>query len=472
MPAPPAPRNAPAPPVAGNSPAPPAGSSPIPQEEPEQPKDATEQPSGWDGEKEEVPSKGQAAGAAASGWDSDEEKQTKEKPTQQSAPEVPSSGQLADAGASGWDSDPEEGSKAKKQASVPVCGQAADATASGWDDEKEEDAPPKKSTGSPAKDLSVQLAALVTCADCGRKFNGESLEKHKRVCKKVFQSKREKFNSAANRLGEFVNTGELVSTDDTVQKVPEKVPEGPVEAKGGAEASGFDSDDGEAGKAQKPAAAAAPKGGMALEFDMGDGPRKAMPKALAARLSKKPSKKSKRFTCQDRASTKDELKADPAASGWDSDGEKKKKAGPAVDVCGAPVRDVEAFVAAKPCSAAPAPEPAKPTTELGNLLNDVLADQNAANAPFRGSGSHAFVPNFQCLACDHQVLKVEKHVWSSDVSNMFLRNNYPNVMKLRAQLKPQEGTCAYCCQCSSRSADAAAALEDVAEGLRWRIIQA
>jgi len=69
-----------------------------------------------------------------------------------------------------------------------------------------------------------------------------------------------------------------------------------------------------------------------------------------------------------------------------------------------------------------------------------------------------------------QVLKVDNHIWADDVAYMFLRNNYPNVMKLRGSLRPQPSSCAYCCQCSSRSADKAAGLEEVAEGLRWKVV--
>ncbi|CAJ1382035.1 unnamed protein product [Effrenium voratum] len=39
---------------------------------------------------------------------------------------------------------------------------------------------------------------LVPCPDCGRSFKAESLEKHKKICKKVFQQKRKQFNSGAD----------------------------------------------------------------------------------------------------------------------------------------------------------------------------------------------------------------------------------------------------------------------------------
>lgn len=44
---------------------------------------------------------------------------------------------------------------------------------------------------------------LITCsAGCGRKFNPDSIEKHEKVCKKVFQSKRKEFNTQSKRIVE------------------------------------------------------------------------------------------------------------------------------------------------------------------------------------------------------------------------------------------------------------------------------
>eukprot|EP00930_Biecheleria_cincta_P008393 TRINITY_DN109822_c0_g1_i1.p1 TRINITY_DN109822_c0_g1~~TRINITY_DN109822_c0_g1_i1.p1 ORF type:complete len:404 (+),score=101.58 TRINITY_DN109822_c0_g1_i1:137-1348(+) len=66
---------------------------------------------------------------------------------------------------------------------------------------------------------------LVPCPDCGRKFKEESLEKHTKICKKVFQQKRKQFNSAANRLGEFENANELIAKASQIEKekeVPKK----------------------------------------------------------------------------------------------------------------------------------------------------------------------------------------------------------------------------------------------------------
>jgi hypothetical protein len=40
----------------------------------------------------------------------------------------------------------------------------------------------------------------IECDGCGRKFKPESLQKHKKICKKVFQSKRKKFDMKKQRI--------------------------------------------------------------------------------------------------------------------------------------------------------------------------------------------------------------------------------------------------------------------------------
>jgi len=101
------------------------------------------------------------------------------------------------------------------------------------------------------------------------------------------------------------------------------------------------------------------------------------------------------------------------------------------------------------------------------LLDEVIAtDEQAAR------GGDELVPGFHCTGCDKQVFRIQDFVWRDDAEYMFFRNNYPNATKLRAQMKSQDGSCAYCCQCAWRSADCRAALADVAEGLRWRVLQA
>ena len=41
---------------------------------------------------------------------------------------------------------------------------------------------------------------LIPCGSCDRKFRPEALEKHSRICNKVFNKKRKVFNAAAHRM--------------------------------------------------------------------------------------------------------------------------------------------------------------------------------------------------------------------------------------------------------------------------------
>lgn len=75
--------------------------------------------------------------------------------------------------------------------------------------------------------------ALVPCPDCGRKFIQESLEKHMRICKKVFLQKRKQFSSAASRLGDLDNANELIANAQRFER--DRVKSAPSRAK--AEAS-------------------------------------------------------------------------------------------------------------------------------------------------------------------------------------------------------------------------------------------
>jgi len=163
-------------------------------------------------------------------------------------------------------------------------------------------------------------------------------------------------------------------------------------------------------------------------------------------------------------------------SGWDSDedtGAVKKAARAPKQTrgsCGAPAQAVEAFVKAKTRpTAVSSTQPVKTGDDLDDLMGDILSADATVS---RGVGgvSHGLVQGFQCTACDFQVLRIDNSVWGDGVEYMFFRNNYPNVQKLRPKLVQQKDCCAYCCQCSWKSAESAAPLADVAEGLRWRSI--
>ncbi|KAF4668050.1 zinc finger, C2HC-type containing [Perkinsus chesapeaki] len=51
---------------------------------------------------------------------------------------------------------------------------------------------------------------MVKCHQCGRSFKEDSLEKHEKVCRKVFKEKRREFNAVATRLQEFENKEQLI----------------------------------------------------------------------------------------------------------------------------------------------------------------------------------------------------------------------------------------------------------------------
>jgi hypothetical protein len=51
-----------------------------------------------------------------------------------------------------------------------------------------------------SENTDAERDLLHSCADCGRKFNAESLARHRRICRKVFKSKRKVFDSAKIRL--------------------------------------------------------------------------------------------------------------------------------------------------------------------------------------------------------------------------------------------------------------------------------
>lgn len=162
------------------------------------------------------------------------------------------------------------------------------------------------------------------------------------------------------------------------------------------------------------------------------------------------------------------------ASGWDSDDdevgqpldEQKTQ-----DACGAPQQPASAFVAKK-LGAAPAVSELSATGhgELDDLVNMVMGTGAPAPAPFKSSGGSGFVPGLHCTGCDFQIMRIEGYIWEKHAGYMFFRNNYPNVMRLRKHLTPQKECCAFCCQCTWKSADATAEIADVAEGLRWKMI--
>lgn len=78
--------------------------------------------------------------------------------------------------------------------------------------------------------MNDKNAELFECgAGCGRKFKAETLEKHEKICKKVFQTKRKQFDDTAMRLDGVVEAHEInqikkkvVQDDKQQQKEKEK----------------------------------------------------------------------------------------------------------------------------------------------------------------------------------------------------------------------------------------------------------
>lgn len=131
-----------------------------------------------------------------------------------------------------------------------------------------------------------------------------------------------------------------------------------------------------------------------------------------------------------------------------------------LDACGAPVPPPMAVIRASPHHKSQAAE----VDELDDLVGDILATCDSQQV------RHSFVDGFHCTGCDFQILCIQDHAWTSDVDYMFFRNNYPTLERLQKKLEFSRRSCAYCCQCSWRSADSAVDLADVADGLRWRCI--
>lgn len=84
-------------------------------------------------------------------------------------------------------------------------------------------AAPPTAFGQNASGDVEEASELVKCEDCGRSFNPDAIERHRRICKKVFGEKRKQFNSAANRLGDLENAGALIQNAKKIEKEVEQV---------------------------------------------------------------------------------------------------------------------------------------------------------------------------------------------------------------------------------------------------------
>lgn len=178
---------------------------------------------------------------------------------------------------------------------------------------------------------------------------------------------------------------------------------------------------------------------------------------------------SKKPLCSSQASTTlagpvDQSQAATTSNDWDDSDHEQETAAPLPpppSAVGAPTRTASDFV--------PTEKQETMATD-GDDLDDLVGEMLAADTNTAVIG-HGLVPNYHCTGCDFQVLVCDSYVWNNEVEYMFFRNNYPTFEKLRRRLTRQAGCKAYCCQCSWKSARAAASLTDVADGLKWRIVK-
>ncbi|CAL4228408.1 unnamed protein product, partial [Meganyctiphanes norvegica] len=74
--------------------------------------------------------------------------------------------------------------------------------------------------------------------------------------------------------------------------------------------------------------------------------------------------------------------------------------------------------------------------------------------------------HIRCLSCDFIVVHIDGFAWRTNVDYLFLRNNFPDISKLRARLEPSRGKRAYACQCKYRSVDTLSTI-DKQNDLNW-----
>ncbi len=75
----------------------------------------------------------------------------------------------------------------------------------------------------------------------------------------------------------------------------------------------------------------------------------------------------------------------------------------------------------------------------------------------------------RCTKCDFKVIAFQQQGWRAGAEYLFFRNNYPTEAKLAPMLEPQPRACAYCCQCSWRTATGSEGerVDSYASDLRW-----
>ncbi|XP_059160787.1 cilia- and flagella-associated protein 418-like isoform X2 [Physella acuta] len=71
----------------------------------------------------------------------------------------------------------------------------------------------------------------------------------------------------------------------------------------------------------------------------------------------------------------------------------------------------------------------------------------------------------RCTSCDFRVCFFDNLSWSKDTDYLFLRNNVPDLQKLKSRLIRKNGCRAYCCQCTWRNVTECEELSD--PSLKW-----
>jgi hypothetical protein len=93
----------------------------------------------------------------------------------------------------------EYGPDAVPRAGKALIGRSPDGTEPLHPDERPLDAL-KPASGPPEEEEAEDNGERVECTSCGRKFRPDALEKHAKVCRKVFQQKRRAFDSTSHRM--------------------------------------------------------------------------------------------------------------------------------------------------------------------------------------------------------------------------------------------------------------------------------
>ncbi|RXG72611.1 Protein C8orf37-like protein, partial [Armadillidium vulgare] len=87
---------------------------------------------------------------------------------------------------------------------------------------------------------------------------------------------------------------------------------------------------------------------------------------------------------------------------------------------------------------------------LDEDIDEILNDTDISTKGKHNFGEEAPLRccnNLGCLSCDSQVVCFEGFRWRDSTDYLFLRTNYPDGQKLKAQMEPSRPTCSYCCQC-------------------------